>query len=134
MAVAQIRSLDGFRAERRLAAVLRGNESLSASLQAAQESLRRYTGDVDLAAWDEVVLGLLDANLGDGVVRAFLQLSEQWPRPHAVGDLLERGLGRCGAAVSGWRGVAAAAGQEPDQQASDQRAQGNAVHGSVSNR
>jgi nitric oxide reductase NorD protein len=89
--VAQISSLDRVRSGRRLAALLRGHDALSTAFHAAQLSLQRRAELVDDPEWDELVLGLLDANLGEVALRSFLQLSERWPLPRSVTDLLAVG-------------------------------------------
>ncbi|WP_143278205.1 VWA domain-containing protein [Bradyrhizobium sp. UFLA03-84] len=91
MAVAQISSLDSFRSGRRLAALLRGHDEIGSAVQAARAALQR-AGSIDhLAAWDEVVHVLFDANLGHAVVLVFLQLSEQWPAQRSTDDLIAIG-------------------------------------------
>jgi len=89
---ATISSLDDFRFSRRLATVLRGHDDLTTAFHAAKVALqRRSDAAAQLAAWDEALLGLMDANLGDLVVRTYLRISEQWPQGRSVADLLAVG-------------------------------------------
>ncbi|WP_298256769.1 nitric oxide reductase activation protein NorD [Bradyrhizobium sp.] len=89
MTVARISSLQGIRSGRRLAARLRGHEHVFKAAQAAQASLQRRPEWIHrLAAWDDAVHDLFEANLGDAVVLNFLRLSEQWPAQRAADDLL----------------------------------------------
>ena len=87
--VARISLLESIRSGRRLAARLRGHEHLIKAAEAAQASLQRqpqWTGR--LAAWDDAVHDLFEANLGDAVVLSFLRLSEQWSAERTAEDLL----------------------------------------------
>lgn len=88
MPVAQVHSLDDYRSGRRFAALLHGNNDLLAVLHATLTALGRRTDKVDLAGWDEILLGLLNANLGEGTVRGFLRLTELWPLDRSAADLL----------------------------------------------
>ena len=44
--------------------------------------------DQDCDPWFETVLRLLEANLGASTLRAFLRISERWPRDRTVADLV----------------------------------------------
>ncbi|NEU96568.1 VWA domain-containing protein [Bradyrhizobium uaiense] len=91
MAVAQISSLDSFRSGRRLAALLRGHDDVGAAVQAARAALYRMAPPDHLAAWDEAVHDLFEANLGKAVLLGFLQLSQQWRAPRSTYDLIAIG-------------------------------------------
>ena len=91
MAVAQISSLDGFRSGRRLAALLRGHDEIALAVQAARAVLHRIGSFDRLAAWDEAVHDLFEANLGQAVLLGFLKLSEQWPALRSTDDLIAIG-------------------------------------------
>ncbi|MGY3483216.1 nitric oxide reductase NorD protein [Bradyrhizobium sp. USDA 4011] len=91
MAVAQISSLEGFRAGRRLAALLRGHDDIAVAVQAARTTLHRMGSFDRMAAWDEAVHDLFEANLGQAVVLGFLKLSEQWPALRSTDDLIAIG-------------------------------------------
>ena len=89
---ATISSLDSFRFRRRLTAVLRGHDDLSTAFHAAKAALQRRSDLADqLGPWDEILLGLMDANLGDLAVHAWLRVSEGWPATRPVSDLLAIG-------------------------------------------
>ncbi len=88
---AQVHSLDHHRSGRRFAALLRDNDDLLATLQATLTALGRRGDKVDLAGWDDILLGLLNANLGEGTVRGFLRLTELWPLDRSAADLLAAG-------------------------------------------
>lgn len=89
---ATISSLESFRSSRRLSAALRGHEDLSTAFHAAKAALQRR-GDIGdhLGPWDEVLLGLMDANLGDLAVHAYLRVSETWPAARPVADVVAIG-------------------------------------------
>jgi nitric oxide reductase NorD protein len=91
VAVAQISSLDSFRSERRLAALLRGRDDVSAAVQAARAALHRISPFDHRTAWDEAVHGLFEANLGEAVALTFLRLTEQWPAQRSADDLVAIG-------------------------------------------
>ncbi|WP_194455180.1 nitric oxide reductase activation protein NorD [Bradyrhizobium sp. CCBAU 53421] len=91
MAVAQISSLDGFRSGRRLAALLRGHDEIAVAVQTARAALHRMGSFDRLAAWDETVHDLFEANLGQAVLLGFLKLSEQWPAQRSTDDLIAIG-------------------------------------------
>jgi nitric oxide reductase NorD protein len=92
--VVHISSLDHSQSGRRLTALLRGHENVRAAVQAAQISLqKRVVGIVQVAAWNDVVHDLFEANLGEAVVLSFLRLSDQWPAQRPVEDLITTGRG-----------------------------------------
>ena len=92
MPSASISSLDSFRSRRRLTAVLRGHDDVSAAFHAAKAALQRRADLGDhLGPWDETLLGLMDANLGDLAVHAWLRVSERWPAGRPVAELLAVG-------------------------------------------
>ncbi|WP_426434696.1 nitric oxide reductase activation protein NorD [Bradyrhizobium genosp. P] len=94
MAVAQISSLDNIKSGRRLTALLRGHDNVAAAVQAARAALQRLPAPIGrLAAWDEAVHGLFEANLGETVVLGFLRLSEHWPALRPAEDLIAIGYG-----------------------------------------
>ncbi|WP_052833135.1 VWA domain-containing protein [Bradyrhizobium sp. LTSP885] len=94
MAVAQISSLDSISSGRRLAALLRGHDDVGSAVQAVRAALQRRPAPFDrIAAWDETVHGLFEANLGEVVVLGFLRLSEQWPAERSAEDLIAIGCG-----------------------------------------
>lgn len=83
---------DQLSSERRLAALLRGRGDLDGPLRAARQSLRSrpdWIGHV--ADWDEVLLGLIEANLGEAVVIGFLDMSKRWPVQRSSQDLVIAG-------------------------------------------
>lgn len=83
---------DQLSSERRLAALLRGRGDLDAPLRAAQLSLRNgpdWIGHV--ADWNDVILGLIEANLGEAVVIGFLHISKRWPVQRSPQDLVIAG-------------------------------------------
>lgn len=88
---AQVHSLDDYRSSRRFATLLRDNNDLLAALHATLTALGRRGDNIDLAGWDNILLGLLNANLGEGTVRGFLRLTEVWPLDRSVVDLLTTG-------------------------------------------
>lgn len=94
MAVAQISSLDNISSGRRLAVLLRGHDDVRSAVQAVRAALQRRPAPFDrIAAWDETVHGLFEANLGEVVVLGFLRLSEQWPAERSAEDLIAIGCG-----------------------------------------
>ena len=91
--VARISSLESIRSGRRLAERLRGHDDVITAAQAARASLQaqpRWV--VHLARWDDALVELFQANLGDAVVLSFLRLSQQWPAERAPDDLVVIGV------------------------------------------
>jgi nitric oxide reductase NorD protein len=87
--VARISSLESIRSGRRLTERFRGHDDLIKAAQTARTSLQvqpRWAGH--LARWDDALVELFEANLGDAVVLNFLRLSEQWPAERIPDDLL----------------------------------------------
>jgi len=84
-----VSSLDQFRSERRLAERLRGHDAVWAAIQAAQASLeKRQEWPEQISAWNDTVVGLFEANLGEAVVLSFLRLSGQWPVQRPIDDAI----------------------------------------------
>jgi hypothetical protein len=77
----------------RLALLLAGNGRLAESHASARAALAQRPDAAELAAWDDAVLGLFDANLGEVTLRIFLHLSESWPPQRAFADLVILGQG-----------------------------------------
>ena len=77
----------------RLASVLAANGRLADDYAAARAALERRLAADDLARWDDTVLALVDANLGEVTLRIFLQASERWPAERTVADLVSLGHG-----------------------------------------
>lgn len=87
-----VSSLDRFRSGRRLAERLHGHDTVKVALQTAQKSLRKrpdWFGQV--SAWNDAVLDLFEANLGEAVVLSFLHLSGQWPAQRPMDDVVAIG-------------------------------------------
>ena len=82
-------AIGGSHARDRLRARLRGYDDLAIAFDAARLALEKSDQGCD--PWLEAVLRLLEANLGASTLRAFLRLSETWPRDRAVGDLVAVG-------------------------------------------
>src|SRR5579871_5238465 len=90
--VVHVSSLDQFRSGRRLAERLRGHDPVRAAVEAAQASLKkRPDAPAQMSAWNDAVLGLFEANLGEAVVLNFLRLSGQWPAQRSMGDVVAVG-------------------------------------------
>ena len=84
-----ISSLDHFRSERRLAERLRGHDTIAAAVQAALK--KRPDSHERVSTWNDTVLGLFEANLGEAVVLSFLRLSAHWPTQRPMDDVVAIG-------------------------------------------
>jgi nitric oxide reductase NorD protein len=73
----------------RLRARLRAYDDLAPAFDAAHLALEKSDQACD--PWLETVLKLFEANLGASTLRAFLRISETWPRDRAVTDLMALG-------------------------------------------
>jgi nitric oxide reductase NorD protein len=95
-----IGSLDHFRSGRRLAERLRAHDTIRVAVQAAQKPLERRPDSIgQMSAWNDAVLDLFEANLGEAVVLNFLHLSRQWPARRPIEDVVAigravRGIGQ----------------------------------------
>jgi hypothetical protein len=94
---ARVSSLGGFRAQRRLTYLLRGYDDLEELHQTARAALAESGEAIEVDAWHEVVLALLEANLGASTMRAYLRISEHWPDERPVADLVS--IGRASARI-----------------------------------
>lgn len=81
--------MGGSPAHDRLRALLQGYDDLGRAFGAAHAALEKSGQDCN--AWFSALLRLLEANLGASALRAFLQISERWPRDRTVTDLLALG-------------------------------------------
>lgn len=89
MSIVPVSTLEHSGSERRLAVLLNGRDDLIAGVQAARLTLQRRPDGIDrMAAWNDVVRGLIEVNLGDAVVLGFLRASGQWPLGRSVADLV----------------------------------------------
>ena len=88
---AGIASLGGVRAARRITTLFDARPDLARAHQAAERSLNDRAGPLELGAWEEALLGMLESNLGKPVLLAFLRLTEAWPRDRAVTQLAQAG-------------------------------------------
>ena len=62
------------------------------AVQAAQRSLEaRSESSEQVSNWNDAVLDLFEANLGEAVVLSFLRLSERWPAQRTLQDLVVTG-------------------------------------------
>jgi hypothetical protein len=84
--MARANSIGGSRAQDRIRILLRGYDDLGSAFNAAHLALEQFHQGCD--PWLETVLRLLEANLGASTLRAFLRISERWPRDRAVTDLV----------------------------------------------
>jgi len=89
-AVVHTSSPDHFQSGRRLVERLRGHDAVRTAVQAAQKSLEKRPIE-QVSTWNDAVLGIFEANLGEAVVLSFLRLSGQWPAPRSVEDLVAIG-------------------------------------------
>jgi nitric oxide reductase NorD protein len=91
-AVVHISSLDHFRSGRRLAERLRGHDTVRTAVQAAQRSLEKRPDSIgQVSTWNDAVLDLFEANLGEAVVLSFLRLSGLWPAQRCIEDVVAIG-------------------------------------------
>lgn len=81
--------MGGSRAHDRLRTLLQGYDDLGCAFDAAHATLEKLDQGCD--PWFETVLRLLEANLGASTLRAFLRISEGWPRDRIVTDLVALG-------------------------------------------
>ncbi len=88
---AEIASLDGARAARRVAVLVDGRPDIARAHAAAARSLAGRADASEIGAWEQVLLALLEGNLGKPTLLAFLHLSETWPTGRAVATLLHAG-------------------------------------------
>jgi nitric oxide reductase NorD protein len=86
---ARANAIGGSRARDRLCARLAGYDDLPGAFDAACLALEKSNQACD--PWLETVLKLFEANLGASTLRAFLRISETWPRDRAVSDLVAFG-------------------------------------------
>jgi nitric oxide reductase NorD protein len=84
-------SLGEFRTRRRLAELLRGTDDLERGYRTSHAGLAGRSDDQELGAWQEAVLGLLEANLGLSTVHAFHGVTDRWPPDRPVADLVMLG-------------------------------------------
>lgn len=98
MTAAQVASLTSFRAERRLHALLNAHDDLEQAFAAAYRIIDGRGAPADVEAWCGSIVDLLELNLGAATLRAFLGVSERWPRARPLADLIAivRSLHRIG--------------------------------------
>lgn len=88
---AGIASLSGVRAARRVATLFDNRPDLARAHQAAERSLADRASAIDLGAWEEALLGLIESNLGRPALLAFLRLTETWPHDRTIAQLAQAG-------------------------------------------
>lgn len=93
MTIAEATSLDSYRSERRLAALLRGHDDLNKAVQTARAAMQHRAEWIgNLGAWNDVVCSLFAANLGEAVVVSFVKLSGQLSQQRSPDDVIVLGL------------------------------------------
>lgn len=88
MTAAQVASLSSIRAERRLQVLLRPYNDLEQAFAATHRIIDDRGTPVEIEAWCESIVGLLELNLGTTTLRAFLDLSKRWPETRPVVELI----------------------------------------------
>jgi len=88
LTAAQVASLSSIRAERRLQVLLGPYNDLEQAFAATHRIIDDRGTSVEIEAWCDSIVGLLELNLGTTTLRAFLDLSKRWPETRPVVELI----------------------------------------------